>query len=174
MWCDPTEMSPVKARGPTRSHFFSFLHNGTPIATSTFTGRPDKPKRSSIASASNAACTQHTPRRGRYSANYPERASIPSPVKRCGPSISSPNPRATHPRHGGCKRPSASCSMASSPSARSHERPCSRNGYGNVGPWKTRKTRTGFPFVSHRPWKSQRRRFPHSHNRDGDSYIQLH
>jgi hypothetical protein len=27
---------------------------------------------------------------------------------------------------------------------------------GNAGPWKTRKTKTRFPFVSHRPWKSLR------------------
>jgi hypothetical protein len=27
---------------------------------------------------------------------------------------------------------------------------------GNAGPWKTRKTKTRFPFVSPRPWKSLR------------------
>ena len=27
---------------------------------------------------------------------------------------------------------------------------------GNAGPWKTRKTKTRFPFVSHSPWKSLR------------------
>jgi len=39
-----------------------------------------------------------------------------------------------------------------------HETSCSnpRERRGNAGPWKTRKTKTRFPFVSPRPWKSLR------------------
>src|SRR5437764_11100512 len=39
-----------------------------------------------------------------------------------------------------------------------------QKGCGNDGLWKTRKTKSRFPIVSHSPWKSQTTRFPHSHS----------
>ena len=42
-------------------------------------------------------------------------------------------------------------------------------GYGNAGWWKTRKTKSRFSVVSHRPWKSPQPRFPHSHSPGGGS-----
>ena len=37
-------------------------------------------------------------------------------------------------------------------------------GSGNAGWWKTRKTKSRFSVASHRPWKSPKPRFPHSHS----------
>ena len=44
--------------------------------------------------------------------------------------------------------------------------------YGNAAPWKSRKTKQRFPIVSHRAWKSQTPRFPHSHRAGGSVSIQ--
>jgi hypothetical protein len=43
-----------------------------------------------------------------------------------------------------------------------------KEGCGNDGPWKTRKTKSRFSNVSHSPWKSPKARFPHSPNRGDD------
>jgi len=39
-----------------------------------------------------------------------------------------------------------------------------KQGCGNDGLWKKRKTKDRFSLFSHSPWKSQKARFPHSHS----------
>src|SRR5260370_7526999 len=53
-----------------------------------------------------------------------------------------------------CRRKSRSCLRASIEGG-AHE-DTGNQGYGNDGPWKTRKTKNRFSIVSHRPWKSLR------------------
>ena len=65
-----------------------------------------------------------------------------------------PRPKATRRRPAGCSEPSRSCLPVSVPRTRRAEQ--QEEGCGNDGRWKTRKTKTRFPFVSHRPWKSLR------------------
>ena len=104
-------------------------------------------------------------RLGKHLKSWKTPVSICNQVKVWKPCGSKRTRKATPMQRAECKRPNGSYSVL----FRRSEVPKTTAGCGNAGAWKTRKTKSRFSVVSHRPWKSLLR-FPHSRSPEGSGW----
>ena len=129
-----------------QQHFNPYLNFHRPC------GQPERSR--PTPKASRSGCIATTRRLGNLSSSYPRPPATSSQGTRLRLWAALPRRKATLRRRAGCSEPNTSCLPVSGPRTRRAEQ--QEEGCGNGGRWKTRKTKTRFPFVSHRPWKSLR------------------